>query len=159
MKNSPTSRWLFALVLGVITSASAGFASDGARDEYRRAAIYGVWDSTVTLQVCGVGTPIRSFRALNSFAQGGALVATSEAAQQPSLGTWRWLGGRSFVAQFRFQRFDASGALLGFTEVTREIAVDANRQAFSSVASIRQLDLQGVEIGRGCALEAAQRVF
>ncbi len=161
-RSSASSRWSIAallLAIAVGSPPSVALASGGARAEYRRAAIQGVWDSSVTLSVCGSGAVIRSFRALNSFASGGSLVATSEVAQQPSLGVWRWLGLSNFTAQFRFQRFDASGVLQGFTEVTRDIEMDSSRDAFSSVFSIRQLDLQGGEVARGCGLEVAQRVF
>jgi hypothetical protein len=60
-----------------------------------RPSIEGVWDSTVTLQVCGSGPVSRTFRAINLFEHQGGLVATSEAVPPPSLGRWRWTVGRT----------------------------------------------------------------
>jgi hypothetical protein len=54
-----------------------------------RPSTAGVRDSTVTLQVCGSGPVIRTFRAINLFEHQGALVATSEAVPPGSLGCWR----------------------------------------------------------------------
>jgi len=164
--NSPRARRSAApIVLGLIFSlanlAPQGALADrsSAKAAYRRAAIEGVWDSAVTLHVCATGAPIRTFRALNLFEEGGALVATSEVAQPPSLGEWRWVEGSRYEARFRFQRFDAAGALLGFTEVTRQIDMDAGRRSFSSVFTTRLIAPDGTVVGEGCGAEAAVRVF
>jgi hypothetical protein len=122
-------------------------------------AIEGVWDSTVTLTVCGAPVEIRKFRALNLFEHDGALVATSEAAPPPSLGNWRWLGGRKYRAQFRFQRFGAAGVFEGITEVTREITLAKGANAFNSVVSTRLFDAFDNPIGEGCGKEVAVRTF
>ena len=126
---------------------------------HRSAALEGVWDSTVTLLVCGQQVEIRKFRALNLFEQGGALVATSEIAPPPSLGKWRWLGGSKYRAQFRFQRFGASGVFEGITQVTREIELAKSGDAFTGVVSTRLFDVFDNLIGEGCGKEIAKRAF
>jgi len=123
-------------------------------------AIEGVWDSTVTLRACqNPNIVIASFRALNQFNRHGSLVATSQIAQPPSLGEWEWLGGRSFRASFRFQRFGAGGVLEGTTKVTRQIQLATDGNSFTSVVATELYDLTDTLFASGCGGEAARRLY
>jgi hypothetical protein len=124
-----------------------------------RPSIEGVWDSTVTLQVCGGGPVLRTFRALNLFEDDGSLVATSEAVPPPSLGRWRWLGGRTYRAQFQFMRLGAGGVFEGMTRVTRHIQMAADGKSFTSVVSTQVFDVTDTLFAEGCGKESATRVF
>lgn len=151
-----------AAILPVSMAANLDLSSmeeASSRPSQRPAAIEGVWDSTVTLTVCGAPVEIRKFRALNLFEHDGALVATSEVAPPPSLGHWHWLGGHKYRAQFRFQRFGAGGVFEGITEVTREITLAKSGNAFSGVVTTRLFDAFDNPVGEGCGKEAAVRTF
>ncbi|HEV8331096.1 MAG TPA: hypothetical protein VGQ22_06745 [Steroidobacteraceae bacterium] len=124
-----------------------------------RPSIEGVWDSTVTLQVCGGGAIIRTFRALNLFEDDGSLVATSEAVPPPSLGRWRWLGGSTYRAQFQYLRLGAGGVFEGMTRVTRQIQMAPDGKSFTSVVSTQFFDVANTLFAEGCGKESATRVF
>jgi len=135
--------------------AKAFFAND------QRARIEGVWDSSVTVHVCGdPRAELRTFRALNLFEQDGSLVATSVAVPPPSLGKWQWLGGRKYHAEFRFLRLDPAGDFAGSQHVTRSIEMGATRDDFTSVVRIEVFGIDDKPLGAaGCALESAHRVL
>lgn len=124
-----------------------------------RPSIEGVWDSTVTLQVCGGGPVLRTFRALNLFEDDGSLIATSEAVPPPSLGQWRWTGGRTYRAQFQYLRLGAGGVFEGMTRVTRQIQMAHDGKSFTSVVSTQFFDVADTLFGEGCGKESAKRVF
>jgi hypothetical protein len=123
-------------------------------------AIEGVWDSTVTLTSCqNPNIVFTSFRALNQFNRHGSLIATSQVAPPPSLGAWEWLGGRSYRASFRFQRFGAGGVLEGTTKVTREIELAADGNSFTGIVATELYDLTDTLFASGCGREAAGRLY
>lgn len=126
----------------------------------REAAIEGVWDSTVTLTPCQNSSIVLArFRALNQFSRHGSLIATSQVAQPPSLGRWQWLGGRSYRASFRLQRFGAGGVFEGLTQVTRVIQLAADGRSFSGVVATELFDLSDTVFMKGCGLETATRIY
>ena len=149
------------VTLGLIVAVPATtFGGDALTAFHGRApSIEGVWDSTVTLQVCGGGPVIRAFRAINMFEHHGALVATSEAVPPPSLGRWRWTGGRTFRAQFQFMRLGASGVFEGMTRVTRSIEMAPDGTSFTSVVSTQFFDVANTLFAEGCGKESATRVY
>jgi len=149
------------VTLGLIVAVPATtFGGDALTAFHGRApSIEGVWDSTVTLQVCGGGPVIRAFRAINLFEHHGALVATSEAVPPPSLGRWRWTGGRTFRAQFQFMRLGASGVFEGMTRVTRSIEMAPDGTSFTSVVSTQFFDVANTLFAEGCGKESATRVY
>jgi hypothetical protein len=124
-----------------------------------RPSVEGVWDSTVTLQVCGGGPVIRTFRAINLFEDDGSLVATSEAVPPPSLGRWRWTGGRTYRAQFQYMRLGASGVFEGMTRVTRAIRMAPDGKSFTSVVTTQFFDVADTLFAEGCGKEVATRVW
>ena len=149
-----------ALVVGLIAALPATtFGGEVETLFHSRPSIEGVWDSTVTLQVCGGGPVLRTFRALNLFEDDGSLVATSEAVPPPSLGRWRWLGGRTYRAQFQFMRLGAGGIFEGMTRVTRQIQMAADGKSFTSVVSTQVFDVTDTLFAEGCGKESATRVF
>ena len=149
-----------ALVVGLIAALPATtFGGEVETLFHSRPSIEGVWDSTVTLQVCGGGPVLRTFRALNLFEDDGALVATSEAVPPPSLGRWRWLGGRTYRAQFQFMRLGAGGVFEGMTRVTRHIQMAADGKSFTGVVSTQVFDVTDTLLAAGCGKESATRVL
>ena len=146
----------------VLLAIGFGLASlsAGATTTASAQAIEGVWDSRVSLHPCAdPSIVLANFRALNQFNRHGSLVATSQVAQPPSLGKWKWLGGRRYRAEFRFQRFGAGGAFEGLTQVTRVIRLAADGKSFTSVVATELYDLTDTLFATGCGQEEAKRVF
>jgi hypothetical protein len=149
-----------ALVVGLIAALPATtFGGEVETLFHSRPSIEGVWDSTVTLQGCGGGPVLRTFRALNLFEDDGSLVATSAAVPPPSLGRWRWLGGRTYRAQFQYLRLGAGGVFEGMTRVTRQIQMAADGKSFTSIVATQFFDVTDTLFAEGCGKESATRVF
>lgn len=151
-----------AMIRGILAAGVLGLASlsAGATTATTGRAIEGVWDSRVTLHPCPDPTVVlANFRALNQFNRHGSLVATSQVAQPPSLGEWKWVGGRRYRAVFRFQRFGAAGAFEGMTQVTREIRLSASGDSFTSVVATELYDLSDTLFAAGCGKEEATRIY
>lgn len=168
MKTTIADRVVPALALALVATiaiaqppaiATSDPTAEAVRTGHRAGGLRGVWDSVVTLQACGSGITLRTFRALNLFERDGGLVATSEVAQPPSLGRWQWLGGASFRAQFRLQRFGAGSVFEGVNEVTREIELASGGEQFTSKVSVSVYDISGTLIAQTCGKEVATRVF
>jgi hypothetical protein len=156
-----TSIFRRVLIVGLIAALPATTFGGDLQTFFHgsRPSIEGVWDSTVTLQVCGSSTVIREFRALNLFEDDGSLVATSVAVPPPSLGRWRWTGGRTYQAQFQYLRLGAGGVFEGMTRVTRQIQMAADGKSFTSVVSTQLFDITDTLFAEGCGKESATRVF
>jgi hypothetical protein len=156
-----TSMLCKALTVGLIAVLPATtFAGDALASFHGLPpSIEGVWDSTVTLQVCGGGPVVRTFRALNLFEHHGELVATSEAVPPPSLGRWRWTGGRTYRAQFQFMRLGAGGVFEGMSRVTRVIEMAPDGKSFTSVVTSQMFDVADTLFAEGCGKERATRVW
>lgn len=145
---------LLAGVLGIVSLDAGAALQPDAR------LIEGVWDSRVSLHSCADPTiALASFRALNQFNRHGSLVATSQVAQPPSLGQWKWLGGRRYRAVFRFQRFGAGGVFEGLTQVTRVIRLNADGKTFASEVTTELYDLSDTLFITGCGKEEAARII
>lgn len=156
---------LFAAIQPIGSLGADPVSGDSADLAYQSApapakAIQGVWDSTVTLMSCqNPAIVFAKFRALNQFNRHGSLIATSQVAQPPSLGQWKWLGGRRYRATFRFQRFGAAGDFEGLTQVTREIRLAANGDSFTGIVATELYDLSDTLFQEGCGTEVATRLF
>jgi hypothetical protein len=154
------NRW--ELSCGILLAGMLGMASlnAGAAVPSNAQAIEGVWDSRVSLSPCADPTIVlASFRALNQFNRHGSLVATSQVAQPPSLGQWKWLGGRRYRAVFRFQRFGAGGVFEGLTQVTRVIRLAPDGKSFTGEVTTALYDLSDSLFATGCGKEEAARIF
>lgn len=151
-----------AIVCRILVTGVFGLASlnAGATTATTGRAIEGVWDSRITLHPCpDPSVVLANFRALNQFNRHGSLVATSQVAQPPSLGEWKWLGGLRYRAVFRFQRFGAAGAFEGMTQVTRMIRLSASGDSFTSAVATELYDLSDTLFAAGCGKEEATRTF
>jgi hypothetical protein len=142
-------------MLPIISSASDYREPDGRR----HAAIEGVWDTTVTITTCDTNIILRTFRGTNLFGEDGSNVATSVAAPTPTLGRWRYLGGRKYVAIGRFFRYDLSGTFLGSTQLSRSIEMKPDGQSFTSVVKSELFDIFDNPVGTGCGSELSKRIY
>jgi hypothetical protein len=154
---------LCAVALGVALPlvSSAGDYRDSYRDgdNRRHAAIEGVWDTTVTITTCDTNITIRTFRGTNLFEEDGSNVATSVAAPTPTLGRWRYLGGRKYSAIGRFFRYDLSGVFQGWTQLSRAIDMKPDGQSFTSVVKTELFDIFDNPVGTSCGTELSKRIY
>lgn len=146
---------LLAMLLPVI-GAAGDFRDEPGR---HRAAIEGVWDTTVTVLTCDTKIILRTFRGTNLFEEDGSNVATSVAAPTPTLGRWRFLGGRRFFAIGRFFRYDPAGTFLGWTQLSRTIEMKPDESVFTSTVKIEQFDIFDNAVGESCGTEISKRIY
>jgi hypothetical protein len=136
--------------------------SIGSREFAKHARkIEGVWESQVTVRVCQTGTPIITFRGMTMFIRGGSLIATNATPPTtggPAFGKWQYLGGRRYIAAFRFFQFNPDGSLAGVRRVTRDITLGQGGDDFIATISFQTFDANDNLIGTGCSTETAKRV-
>ncbi len=124
--------------------------------------LVGVWDVRVTNRDCQTGDPTATppLRVMNMFNRGGTLLETGSGLptrRGPGLGTWQYLGGRSYSSVFRFFRFNADGTFAGSRRVARTIELSKDGNEFTATASFEIFDANDNVIQIGCATETATR--
>lgn len=148
-----------AMAVAMSCGASAG---DERKGDYT-AHLQGAWTTQVTVRNCVSGDVLLGpFAGLSTFHQGGTqsetAAGTPTVRRGPGTGLWYRTGKHSFTSKFVFQRFDLNGFLIGTQEVraTQEVA-EGSTQA-TAVAKILLLDVNGVQIGAGCATAELKRM-
>lgn len=162
--NAKTSTVVGAVIVTALSISGATAAQDDAAAALsaslqRQAAIEGVWNSNVTLKTCDLGIEVGTLRATNLFARDGSIVATSTVARDPSLGQWRRVGERKFVAKSRFFRYGPGGIFEGVQQVTRRITMARNGKSFTGEVLVEMFDLSDTLFRTSCGTEAATRVY
>ena len=121
--------------------------------------ILGVWDSRVTIRNCQSGSPLATFRAMDTFVQGGSLVDTNAAppsTRGPGFGRWQYVGGGQYTATFRFFLYNPDGTFAGVRRVTQTI--DLEGDDLNSIVTIEVFDPNDTLISTACAIATAKRV-
>lgn len=162
MNSTIKGAMLAAVALMMSCAAGAGDARKG-RDY--TAQLQGAWTTQVTVRNCVSGDVLLGpFAGMSTFHQGGTqsetAAGTPTVRRGPGHGLWYRTGKHSFASKFVFQRFDLNGFLIGTQEVraTQEVA-EGSMQA-TAVAKILLLDINGVQVGAGCATaEMNRQVF
>jgi hypothetical protein len=141
--------------VALVMSCAVG-AGDGRHARDYTAQLQGSWSTQVTVRNCVSGDVlIGPFAGMSTFHQGGTQSETAAGTptlrRGPGHGLWYRTGKHSFTSKFVFQRFDLNGFLIGTQEVraTQEVA-EGSMQA-TAVAKILLLDINGVQVGAGCA--------
>ena len=125
----------------------------------REERIEGVWDYRATILDCQTGNPIRTFRAMDTFINGGSLVDTNTsppATRGPGFGRWQFVGGSQYTATFRFFMYNPDGTFAGVRRVTQ--AIDLNGDDLNSMVRIEVFDPNDTLISTACATATAKRV-
>ncbi|MDQ3472295.1 MAG: hypothetical protein M3447_01015 [Acidobacteriota bacterium] len=125
--------------------------------------IVGVWDVRVINRDCQTGEPAATppLLVMNMFNRGGTLLETGSGLptrRGPGLGTWQYIGGRSYSSVFRFFRFNADGTFAGTRRVARTIELSKDANEFTATASFEVFDANDNLIQIGCATETATRL-
>jgi hypothetical protein len=163
--------FVLAAGAGLAWTGTAGFAQEAQDPEQQaesreRAAqaekIVGVWDVAVTLRDCQTGNPVGAVRARNMFIASGTLTELNARGnpilRNPSFGTWRRDGARTYSAVFRYSRFDTAGTFTQTVKVTRQILLGRGAKAFAASAFVEVFDANDNLVQTGCATEAATRL-
>ncbi len=94
-----------------------------------------------------------------TFHQGGTLSNfDTNSLNGPGTGTWKYLGGGSYSAPFRFFTFNADGTLAGEARITRSIQLASNAMSYTSTVAVALFNVDGNQIASLCGSEAATRI-
>jgi len=150
------------LAAAVVAMSCGATAGDGRKGGDYTAHLQGAWSTQVTVRDCVSGDAlIGPFPGYSTFHQGGTqsetAAGTPTVRRGPGTGVWYRTGKHSFASRFVFQRFDLNGFLIGTQEVraTQEIAEGSTQG--TAVAKILLLDVNGVQVGTGCATAELKR--
>jgi hypothetical protein len=124
--------------------------------------IEGTWRVQVTLRNCQTGAEIRTFPALLTFANGGALTGTSTVLatglRSPDHGIWSHTGGQSYHAVDEAFIFSPAGAWVSTQRLTQDIQLAADGDTLLSNATTEFFDTAGNLTATGCATANATRM-
>lgn len=150
-------------VMAAVAMSCCAVAGDARKAGDYTAHLQGAWSTQVTVRNCVTGDVlVGPFAGLSTFHQGGTQSETAAGTptlrRGPGTGLWFRTGKHSFASKFVFQRFDLNGFLLGTQEVraTQEIAEGSTQG--TAVAKILLLDVNGVQVGAGCATAELKRM-
>lgn len=148
-----------AVAASVLLAPCAGAVAPVAGDAD---PIEGVWDFSITRKDCSNGDVLGSHKALTQFQRGGVLAndnSTPPALHSAMFGSWKRGNAGNYAVQMVFMRFNLDGTLAGTQRVQRELVLARDQQHLSGTVSVQTLDTAGVLVQRGCASEAALRIF
>ena len=145
-------------VLLVLMTALLGSAD--AQDEPRDRSIAGVWIVSISPKNCVTNNPVpgAEFESLWTFEKDGTMSvwvqnATITTTRSPSHGVWRKeQGSKGYSFKFIHLRYGlGSGVYLGQQEALGILALNDPGDEFVSDSSNRVFDINGTQIGGGCA--------
>jgi hypothetical protein len=153
-----------AMLAAIAVAMSCGaVAGDARKGSDYTAHLQGAWATQVTVRHCVSGDVlIGPFAGLSTFHQGGTQSETAAGTptlrRGPGHGVWYRTGKHSFSSKFVFQRFDLNGFLIGTQEVRASQEVAEGSLQATAVAKILLLDVNGVQVGAGCATAEMNRM-
>jgi hypothetical protein len=123
-----------------------------------------VWRTAVTPRHCQTGAAIFTFPGLFTFNQGGTMAeygippGSSPALRSPGHGVWqREHGWDEYSFTFTYDRYHASGVLVGSQKVRATLELGAGGDEFASRSAIEILDVNGAVIATACATAVGTR--
>ena len=132
----------------------------------RKRAIEGVWRTVVTPRNCQTGEPLGPvvIRGLSTFHVGGTMSefgvapGSTPALRSAGHGVWqREHGWQDYSFAFIHNRYDASGAFIGYQAVRATLELDASGDAFTTQSTIQVFDATDNLVGTFCATAAGTR--
>jgi hypothetical protein len=166
-----TKKQTFVIALGMMITLSFASLTIFSQDQEDKQSsdsvttvtgntLEGVWQLNITAYDCHTGTPIRTFKALNTFMQGGTQVedsSTSSIIRGTSHGIWQSDNRSNYISTFVFFRFNADGTPNGSQRVRRIIKLNENFNHFTANGTVEIFNVNGDLIATGCSTEAATR--
>lgn len=123
--------------------------------------IVGTWEVAVNITNCETGDIIvKSAPALGLFNADGTrheTNATNPALRTPAYGNWNHVRKNKYHFDFKFFRFDGTGANIGSTVVRHDLYLSADRKSYTSEGPAEFLDPAGTLLFVACASATATR--
>jgi hypothetical protein len=144
------------------TRASTGTENgrEGSRSEARK--LEGTWYTDVTVRDCQTGVTLRTFPALNTFAEGGTLIdtttAVSPALRSPGHGTWEKENRHSYSTVSLAFLFSPTGVWTGTQRITQAIEVGPGGDDATSDASSQIFNTGGTLTAMQCSAAVLRRL-
>jgi hypothetical protein len=149
-----------AVLAAAVFLATLGVAAAQEQQEQEQQVIVGVWDVSITGVSCTTGAALATSRAMVMFNDGGTVTdVTVNSNVSTGLGTWRYLGGRSYSSFTKFIVYSEFGpnTFNGTETLTRQIEFK-NADEYTVTATGRVYDPDGNLTNTVCATATATRV-
>jgi hypothetical protein len=123
--------------------------------------LHGTWDVLLTVRNCDTEAPMATIRELATFDGDGTLTSSTAglppATKTPGHGVWHHVWGQTYRYSFKFFRFDAAGAFVGWAVVRQQAVVDYRGNDYTSAGTIELYTAAGSVFFRGCSTTTATR--
>jgi hypothetical protein len=152
-----------ALTILVLAASAQLFVSAQDNDGGYKGArgLEGVWDVQVTSRNCETGEAIRTFPAMQTFAQGGTLSdwgsGNPPSRRGAGMGVWSHVSGQNFESAFQFFIFNADGTLARKQISRGQIELSHDGESYTSSRVAQILDVHGNLTATNCSTSTATR--
>jgi hypothetical protein len=128
------------LALAMMVAAGAISASSGQSGDHGANALVGSWDATVDR-----GPAFPSLRTFHTFTRDGSMVETGSDTmfRSPAIGSWEYIGNRTFATTMVLHRFSPTGEYLGTGKINANRRLSDDGQTYTSVAVLELRDPSG----------------
>lgn len=160
----------FVLAVMMALTMTASIASGQDRDKGwfndhdRDKTLVGAWRTVVTIVNCQTKAPMATFKGQFTFNVGGTMAeygigpGQTPALRSPGNGDWeREHGWQVYSFAFTFNRYDASGAMIGSQRVKATAHLAASGDEFTTDSAIQILDANDNVVMTACGTTVATR--
>ena len=140
------------LALATMVASGAVSASSGESGDHGANAIVGSWEATVNR-----GPAFPSLRTFHTFTRDGSMVETGSDSmfRSPAIGSWEYVGNRTFATTMVMHRFSPTGEYLGTSKLNANRRLSEDGQTYTAVSVLEQRDPSGNLIVGGLRSTAA----
>ena len=131
---------LAVLALAAMIAAGAISASSGDAGRHGANGIVGSWEATVDR-----GPAFPSLVTLHTFTGDGSMVETGSDTmfRSPAIGTWEYVGDRTFATTMVLHRFSPTGVYLGTGRINANRRLSQDGESYTAVAVLELRDPAG----------------
>ena len=134
------------LALATMVAAGAISASSGDSGRHGANALVGSWDATVDR-----GPAFPSLRTFHTFTRDGSMVETGSDTmfRSPAIGSWEYVGDRTFATTMLLHRFSPTGVYLGTGKINANRRLSEDGETYMVVAMLELRDPAGNVLASG----------
>lgn len=131
---------LGAIALLALAGAGAISASSGESGDHGAKAIVGSWEATVDR-----GPALPSLKTFHTFTRDGSMVETGSDTfyRSPAIGSWEYVGDRTFATTMLLHRFSPTGVYLGTAKISANRRLSEDGQTYTAVGIAELRDPSG----------------
>jgi hypothetical protein len=131
---------LAVLALTAMIAAGAISASSGDAGRHGANGIVGSWEATVDR-----GPAFPSLKTFHTLTGDGSIVETGSDTmfRSPAIGTWEYVGDRTFATTMVFHRFSPTGVYLGTAKIKANRRLSEDGETYTAVALLELHDPAG----------------